>query len=270
MEKLRSQGIPLGEYVDAKIFYGIKTGLNEAFVIDQETRNNLIAEDPNSARVIKSFLAGRDIKSFCQPQTDKFLILFKSGDTYSLFGKVEEGIGFTKMSEKYPAVMQYLEQFKNKARKRYDQGNYWWELRSCDYYSEFEKNKIIYPNICKQPEFTFDDSGQYTNQKCFIIPGGSNYLLGILNSKITFFLFKHILPMLRGGFYEPGYKYLKDFPIVDSNSIEIVEKVQQILLQKKENPAADTTSLEAEIDQLVYELYGLTEEEIGIVEGSVE
>ena len=162
--------------------------------------------------------------------------------------------------------MAHLKQFEKKAEKRWDKGNFWWELRACDYYDEFENEKIIYPNICKQPEFTFDDLEQYTNQKCFIIPGGSNYLLGILNSKVTFFLFRYILPMLRGDFYEPSYKYFKDFPIVDSSSVELEKKVQKILQLKKEIPAADTSSLEAEIDQLVYKLYGLTEEEIKIIE----
>ncbi|MEP6262523.1 MAG: TaqI-like C-terminal specificity domain-containing protein [Gillisia sp.] len=267
LEKLRRQGTPLGEYVDSKIFYGIKTGLNEAFVIDQETKYDLITEDPKSEEVIKPFLAGRDIKKYDVSSTDKYLILFKNGDTHQLYGKVKEEIAFEKMSEKYPAVMRHLQNFRDKAKKRYDQGRYWWELRACDYYSEFEKEKIIYPNICKQPEFTWDEWGQYTNQKCFIISGIDKSLLGILNSKVTYFLFRYTLPMLRGDFFEPGYKYLKHFPIVDPGSTKIGEQVSLILKLKKENPAADTSSLEAEIDQLVYRLYGLSEEEIGIVEG---
>ncbi|WP_425342631.1 Eco57I restriction-modification methylase domain-containing protein, partial [Lunatimonas salinarum] len=79
--KLKSQGVPLSEYVDGKIFYGIKTGYNEAFVIDRETKERLIAEDPRSAEVIKPFLAGRDIKRYQQPRSDKFLILFPKGFT---------------------------------------------------------------------------------------------------------------------------------------------------------------------------------------------
>ena len=64
LDKLKATGVPLSEYVDGKIYYGIKTGLNEAFVIDDQTREKLIAEDPKSAELIKPFLAGRDIKRY--------------------------------------------------------------------------------------------------------------------------------------------------------------------------------------------------------------
>ena len=64
LDKLRKTGIPLGEYVDGKIYRGVLTGLNEAFVIDDATREKLIADDPKSAEVIKPFLAGRDIKRY--------------------------------------------------------------------------------------------------------------------------------------------------------------------------------------------------------------
>ena len=74
--------------------------------------------------------------------------------------------------------------------------------------------------------------------------------------------------MLRGGFYEPSFVYFKDFPIPDSTSSEIETKVEQILSLKKDNPQADTSALEREIDLMVYELYGLSEEEIEIVENS--
>jgi len=269
LSKLRKQGVSLEDYTKGKIYRGVLTGLNEAFVINEETRNKLIFDHPSSAEVIKPFLAGREIKRYIEPIPENFVILFKNGETIKTFGELKEDEAFEKMSQKYPAIMAHLKKYEKKAKKRWDKGNYWWELRACDYYDEFENEKIIYPNICKQPEFTFDDLKQYTNQKCFIIPDGSNYLLGILNSKVTFFLFRYILPMLRGNFYEPSYKYFKGFPIVDSGSIDLENKVEEILKVKKENPAADTSSLEEEIDRLVYELYGLTEEEIEIVQEAV-
>lgn len=283
--KLKSQGVPLSEYVDGKIFYGIKTGYNEAFVIDQETKNRLIAEDPRSAEVIKPFLAGRDIKRYQQPKSDKFLILFPKGFTikrnlpdgdpnkiYQVhepprYGYMNYDPAWDWLQTNYPAIANHLKPFEKAAKKRTDQGDYWWELRACDYYGEFEKEKIIYPNICKQPEFTFDNSNQYTNQKCFIITKFDLSLLGILNSNLCYFLFKQILPKLRGDFFEPSYLYFKDFPILKDDTGKIELLVEQILETKKQDPTSDTSTLEAEIDQLIYELYGLSEEEIGIVEG---
>ncbi len=81
LEKLKATGVPLGEYVRGKIYYGIKTGLNEAFVIDAATRERLIAEDAKSAELIKPFLAGRDIKRYEQPKSDKYLIFMPRGWT---------------------------------------------------------------------------------------------------------------------------------------------------------------------------------------------
>ncbi|MFN0214302.1 MAG: Eco57I restriction-modification methylase domain-containing protein, partial [Saprospiraceae bacterium] len=98
LEKLRGAGKPLGEYVDGKIYYGIKTGLNEAFVIDATTRERLIAEDPKSAEVIKPFLAGRDIKRYQTPVSERFLIFTRRGI------KIED----------YPAILKHLEQFKDR------------------------------------------------------------------------------------------------------------------------------------------------------------
>ena len=95
--KIKEGGIPLGEYVKGKIFYGIKTGLNEAFVIDAATRHRLIAEDPRSAEVIKPFLAGRDIKRYQEPKSDKFLIFTRRGININ----------------NYPAIKSHLFQLKS-------------------------------------------------------------------------------------------------------------------------------------------------------------
>ncbi len=99
----------------------------------------------------------------------------------------------------YPAIYRHLQQYQKQLETRFDKGNYWWELRPCSYDAAFEKPKIIYPNICMQPEFAYDDSEFYSNQKTFIIPGVDTYRLSLLNSKITYFIFDTTLPKLRGG-----------------------------------------------------------------------
>jgi len=284
LKKLKAQGIPLGEYVKGKIFRGVLTGLNEAFVIDSQTRKRLIAEDHKSKELIKPFLLGRDIKRYRPLQSDTFLILIPNGWTREQSGNASDS--WTWFKRKYPAIAKYLSQFEDKARKRYDKGEYWWELRSCDYYAEFEKPKILYPNICKKPEFAFDEEGFYTNQRCFIISIADKYLLGLFNSTLMNFLFQNILPKLRGGFYEPSYVFFKDFPIRQINFSDPIDKsrhdkivalVEQMLSLHKQFAATKTdfehTALQrqidatnSQIDHLVYELYGLTKDEIKIVE----
>jgi len=284
LDKLRTTGVPLGKYVGGKIYYGIKTGLNEAFVIDEATREKLIADDPKSVEVIKPFLAGRDIKRYEPLETNKYLILFPRGFTSEQ--SAGKGTPWNWLRKTYPAIAHHLEPFKEKAEKRYDKGEYWWELRACDYYAEFEKPKIIYPNICKKPEFSFDENKLYTNQKCFIISEDDKYLLGVLNSQVTFFLFASLLPKLRGDFYEPSYVYLKNFPIRTINfddpaavarHDQIISLVDRMLDLNKKLAEARTPqikemlrrqieSTDRPINQLIYELYDLTEEEIKIIE----
>lgn len=284
LDKLRKSGVPLGEYVDGNIYRGVLTGLNEAFVIDDATRTKLIAEDARSGDIIKPFLLGRNIKRY-QPVTSNNYVIF-----------TRRGVDI----QKYAAIKNYLAQFKERLTPRPKDwkggkwegrkpGSYqWYEIQdTIDYYAEFEKPKIIYPNICKKPEFTFDETGLYTNQKCFIISLDDKYLFGVLNSSVTFFLFTKILPKLRGNFYEPSYVFLKDFPIrrLDfSNSSDklhhdqIVSLVNTILdlnkklaeakiPQAKEVLKRQIEATDRQIDKLVYKLYDLTDEEIEIVKG---
>lgn len=270
LEKLKEAGTPLGEYVDEKIYYGIKTGLNKAFVIDGETKDRLTKEDPSSVDLIKPFLAGRDIKRYQVPKTDNYLILVKNGQTNEMRGKKDP---WEWLSETYPAVANYLSQFEKKAKARYDQGEYWWELRACAYYDEFEKPKIMLPDISLRGNFAFDESGgKYLANTAYMIESDELKLLGILSSSVTDFFYRNISSSYRGGYLRFIYQYLEQIPIPETDDKHdkfLSEKVSQILTAKKENPEADTTKLEAEIDRLVYELYGLSEEEIGIVEGSL-
>ena len=184
---------------------------------------------------------------------------------------------WSSLVKEYPAIAAHLISHEEKGKARCDQGDFWWELRACDYYGAFELDKIIYPNICDRNIFTYDSEGLYTNQKCFIIPGGSYALLGVLNSSVWFFLYKQVLPKLRGGFFEPSYVFLKDFsiPVIDVESEKTLTASVKALLEEK-NTTLDQGSqaqartlkieaLEAAIDDLVFKLYGLNEDEIEII-----
>ena len=284
LAKLRSSGVPLEKYAEEKIYRGIITGLNEAFVIDAPTRARLITEDPASAEFIRPFVIGRNVKRYYSPAIEQYVILIPRGFTNDNGGKRDPENWFRE-NMAYPAIAKHLLPFYEAAEKRSDKGDYWWELRACSYYSEFGSAKLVYPNICKRPEFTFDTTGYYTNQKCFIISNADKYLLGILNSSIANFLFRMILPKLRGGFYEPSYVYFKDFPIRPIDFEKAADKqahdrmvtlVETMLALHQQLPgAAPTTrtvlqrqieSTDRQIDALVYELYGLTPEDIDLVE----
>jgi len=270
LEKIKSKGVSLGEYVDGKIFYGIKTGLNEAFVIDEKTKKQLIADDPKSAHVIKPFLGGRDIKRYESPIYKKFLLLFKNGSTKIKYGESNETVAWVSLTNEYPSITKWLLKYKEQAKKRSDQGDYWWELRACAYYDEFEKPKVMLPDISLRCQAIIDYSGTYCVNTAYIIPGIAEVELALLNSKLLLFYYSNLTSTISGGYLRFIKQYLEKLPIATTSSHEkelLKSKVTQILNLKKEDAAADTTGLEAEIDALVYALYGLSEEEIKIVEG---
>jgi len=295
IDKMKAHGIPLEEYVCGKIYNGIKTGLNKAFIIDKSIRKQLINESSKNEAIIKPFLAGKDIKRYHSPDVSRYLIFipwhFPLHNNPGIISASNEAESLFR--EEYPSIYAYMENFKSKLsmRDRKETGiRYeWYALQRFrpNYCQEFEKPKIIYPNICKKPEFTLDENSLYTNQKSYIIPLGDKYLLGILNSSVIYFIFKSTLPLLRGGFFEPGHMFVKEIPLpkidlVDPRNMarhdRMVSLVEQMLVLHKQLPQARTpheqTALERQIeaadrqiDALVYELYGLTEEEIAIVEG---
>ncbi len=257
LEKLRGSGAPLGEYVEGKVYRGVVTGLNKAFVIDQVTRDRLIVEDPRSAEIIKPWLRGQDVKRWRVNWAELYVIF-----TY-------HGVEI----EHYPVIRAYLEHFRERLEQRATSALHaWYELQQpqMGIYPEFEKPKIVYPNICKRPEFAFNETNLYTNQKCFIIPTTDKYLLGILNCSVTFFLYRQTLPKLRGDFYEPGHVFLKDFPIplpTASQRAAIEALVRKLLDAEGQGP--QVAEWEQELNARVYELYGLSDKEIRIVEEAI-
>lgn len=246
LEKLRSAGTPLDDYVDGKIYRGVLTGLNEAFVINREQRDALIAEDPRSAEVINPFLAGRDIKRYMPPAAENWLILFPNGWTRATEHnplEFTEEQAWNRIKQNYPAIANHLSQFEEKARKRYDQGQFWWELRACDYYQEFEKGKIIYAEIASKGQFTLDFESNFSDTTSYIIPLSSEYLLGILNSKLWTFMFGMISSEIRGGFLRWKRQYMQQLPIHTINQAdsgetsireEIVERVERVMALNRE------------------------------------
>ncbi len=290
-EKMKKLGIPLGTYVEGKIFRGILTGLNEAFVIDRSTRDRLIKEDPGCIDIIKPFVSGDDVR--------KYRIYFK--DRYIIFTR--RGININK----YPSIESHLLQFKEKLTPKPDNwrggkwkgrkpGNYkWCEIQdTVDYYEEFEKPKIIYPEIAMESRFTFDNDSFYLNKTCFFIPKDDKYLLGILNSSLIWRFLGSLCSIL-GDFNKKGRLlqqkiYIEKIPIrmIDfSNSKDkslynqVVELVRSMLNLHKNKESVITQhdhemiqrqidATDRQIDALVYELYGLTPAEIEIVEGAMK
>ena len=269
--KIEDVGVQLKDW-DINIYRGIVTGCNEAFIIDEAKREELIKQNPKSAEIIKPLLRGRDIKRY-HAQQSGFYILATGYDLDIL--------------HRYPTIFSHLEdigkridsgRIKTKGKglfNRDDQGENWWNLRACAYYSEFDEEKIVYPETTHSANFFYDSGEFFLDKTCFMITGSDlKILVGLLSSTLMTFAYKRYCSGTVLG--AKGYQYnkhaLEKLPVAKipaSQQQSFITLVDQILDAKHTDPEADTSDLEDEIDKLVYELYNLTEDEIAIVEGSV-
>ncbi len=164
MERLREVGVPLAEYLNgAKPYSAVKTGCNAAYIIDQSTRDNLVAADASAAEVIEPYARGHNIKRWSFPLPDEFLITIpSSGDHVWPWSDAETEESAENIFEAtYPSVLAHLKSYEKRLRKRTDQGEFWWELRSCSYYDVFEKPNLMYPDIAWTAEFAFGECNTF-------------------------------------------------------------------------------------------------------------
>ncbi|MEG3981879.1 Eco57I restriction-modification methylase domain-containing protein [Microcoleus sp. T3B2] len=214
LEKLRKAGTLLGEYVNGRFYYGIKTGFNDAFVVDRETRDRLIAEHPSSAEVLKPFLRGRDVKRWIVNFADQYLIKIESSENkkhpWSNKANSEAEKVFAKT---YPAIYKHFQQFRDSLIKREDQGKYFWELRSCKYWQEFEQPKIILGRFMNRSTFTFDRNNFYHNDSLYMISGVNEYVVSVLNSSVSWWFLSHICTDLQNGYIQAFRENLFRIPI---------------------------------------------------------
>ena len=253
--KIEAVGTPLKDW-DIQINYGIKTGFNDAFIISTEKRNEILAnckdadERQRTEELIRPILRGRDIKRYGYDWANLYLIATFPSRHYDI--------------DKYPSIKQYLLSFgierleqtgktyvvgdeKVKARKKTN--NKWFETQdSISYWEDFLKPKIVYPETTQGAYFAYDDKGLYIDKTCFmLISKDAEYLQQTLSSRLFEFAYKRIFSSVELG--EHGYQYNKHafvkLPIIQSNNIKL----------DKEH-----------IDETIYSLYKLSEEEIAFIE----
>ena len=263
--KIEAIGIPLKEW-DIQINYGIKTGFNDAFIIDSANRNEILDtcqtddERRRTAEIIRPILRGRDIKRYGYEWADQYIIATFPSRHYNI--------------EDYPALKEFLLSFgierleqtgkeyiidgeKVKARKKTN--NKWFETQdSISYWDEFSKPKIIYPNMTKFLPFVYDTSGLVTNQKCFIITGKRlAFLTAFLNSSLFKFCFADKFPELQGKTRELSKIFMDEIPVMEVSDDDETHFV--LLVEAIQKDISKEALLE--IDNAIFDLYQLTKEE---------
>ena len=260
--KIEAVGTPLKDW-DIQINYGIKTGCNEAFIIDTAKRNEILSncqteeEHKRTDELIRPILRGRDIKRYGYIDNGKFLINTHNG-VKGKFPRID--------INDYPAVKAHLDQFWDIISVRSDKGDTPYNLRNCAYLEDFDKPKIIYPNMTKYLPFVFDNSMYLTNQKCFIVTGKYlAYLTAFFNSSLFKYCFRDSFPELQGGTRELNKDFFDKIPVYvvsDAQNLQYQDAVEDIQQEYTKQKAQ-------RIDSMLFDLYNLSSEEratIGFVE----
>lgn len=284
-DKINKYGTALSKW-DLKINRGLLTGFNEAFLIDEETKNRLIKEDKESEKIIKRLIRGREVEKYEANFQNTYLIFIPKG--YTIKGCLKKnGINivsqpFTQsknldlitawdwLLENYPAIAKHLLPFRESAEKRQDKGDYWWELRACDYYDDYEKPKLIWKRIGSKLRFSYDESGTYTLDSTCIATGKHlKYLVGVLNSKLIENELNRFAPKTGTGDLIISVQALSPLQIpipTLEQEAQMIELVDKIIAQKQKGE--DTKTNITLIDKLVYQLYNITIEEQKLIEGN--
>jgi len=248
LSKIKNNSIELKEYCGSPVV-GIKTGLNEAYIVDENIQNT------------KPYIFGRDIKKY-QPVISNKRIVFPYDEDFVL-------IPTSKLGDAKDILIKNKMELSNRAiiKEGLLKGTkQWYEYQQINKTIEFDKPYIIFPNVSLGNNFSVS-SNIVVDMTAFILKSNSLYLLAILNSKLTEYLMQIWGIERRGGYLEYKTQYVEKLPIKkiqESQQQPFITRVEKILSLKKQN--LDTTALEKEIDVMVYKLYELTYDEVKIID----
>ena len=268
LDKMENRGTRLDQW-DVHIFRGVTTGLNAAFIVDTSTRDALISKDPRSTEILKPMMRGKDMDRYVAGWAGWWLI-------YSHSGIAEDD---------YPAIRKHLKPYKREllarrggASPRTGQVPYeWWQLQA-DYYSagtyrNFAKKKLLWMDLSPEGRFSYSETEMFCANTAFVMTGKAlKYLQAVLNSSLITWYVQRISLTTGMGLIRWIVFVVKRLPIPEILRIEqqpFIALVDRILDKRADDQLADTSDLEAEIDRMVYDLYGLTPEEVQAVEARV-
>lgn len=250
LEKLEKFGQTLGTYTNNRIYRGITTGSNEAFIIDEATRDKLVTEHPSASEIIKPLLRGKDVKRWAANYSGLYLCF----------------VGWNTPIENFPSIHRHLKQFQDilKTRPEVKDKKFPWYAMSryaSAYWQEFEIPKIYFPSISNNVNFAADEKGYYGNNKTNILVSPDLYsTLAILNSSVSWWVVRQRFQTKQGGFYEflpATIPQLPIPPVKDSQRTSILQIVSCImeLIQNNKSEQNRISAFESLLNGLVYELF---------------
>lgn len=243
-------------------YRGILTGLSEAFLISQSVYESLM-EDPSSSQVLRPYLSGNGLVAFKEPDVSEYIVLIPKGFTRQgmEIGEDEElpseDEAWQWFSNNYPSVANWLLPFKAKAKRRTDKGDYWWELRACDYYDKFAEPKIMYQVFQTKPCFIYEPSDILCNNSVYFISSDDLSLLSFLNSSMGWFLISEYCPRIQNG-YQLIWDNFSQIPIpkeLPATLTTLAEEASEAVANTTKGDNRQYTDVRQRIDNEVEQLY---------------
>lgn len=273
--QIEKAGKPLKKWA-VEIYIGILNGLNDAFLIKSEKRNELIKANKANSAIIKPILRGRDLKKYTYKWDNLWMI-----NTHN--GIKKAGIDRVIVENNYPAIYSHLLPYKKELEIRQNKGDHWTNLRNCAYFREFEKPKIIWGELSDVPKFAYDESGMYAEATLFAMTGEKlKYLLTVLNSRLALWYFNQITTTSGMGTSRWKKYKIEQLPIPEINEVKkeakFVNLAEYLIFLNNDsnpqvNPHADNISIasvfEDVVNMMVYELYfeeHMKQEEIDVLQ----
>jgi hypothetical protein len=213
MDKIRANGVPLKEFAGVVPLYGIKTGFNDAFLIDTPTKEKLVAADPKSEPLFRPYLRGQDIDRWQAEWNGLWMIAMKSSGNHPWpwadAGDRAEGV----FRRTYPALFDHFARYRAELTKRQDQGEHWWELRACAYWERFDKPKVMYQDITWNQRFCLDTNGTLCNNTVYFLPTDDPWALAVLNAPVSWWFAWRTAQHGKDEALRLFTEYLNNFPI---------------------------------------------------------
>jgi hypothetical protein len=222
VSKLLSNKTALGNFVKGKMYRGVLTGFNDAFIISDDLRQQLIEADPKSADIIKPIVNGEDVRSWFVEKEDRWLIFTRRGININHYPAIKSHLlEHQKDLEPRPPTWDSSKPWPGRKAGAYK----WYEIQdSVDYYKEFENINILWPELANRPRFALTEPGMVPNKTAFLLSGNSGFLLGCLMSRVLWFAVMNIAAPFgeRRGIqrYLMSAQYISRLPIPDASPEE--------------------------------------------------
>ena len=214
MAKIKTNGVPLKEFAGVAPLYGIKTGFNEAFLIDTATKNHLVKADPKSESLFRPYLRGQDIDRWQPEWAGLWMIAMKSSANFDWSWSGSTGLAAEGAFEKeYPAVHKHMKGFEVELKGRKNAVLHWWELSGSSYWADFDKPKIIYQDITWNASFGIDTEGMLANNTVYFLPTDGAWTIGVLNAPVSWWFMWRTSQHGKDEALRLFTDYMNEFPI---------------------------------------------------------